>query len=485
MNYTLIPSLEDISTSCIVFGVFTDTKLDEFSQIKDKEHQRLLPFLLNKVNEEGEWVWQAESNGTSLMLIHCGDAKTFDSHHLSKILCEVVSTLIKHRIAKVSLCLPQVSNKTPDWQLTKMILQIDSQCFQITDYKTKKKKIHPLETVEFYCPKGSESAIQSGICIAKGIRLTQHLAELPANHCTPTHLAEQAKNLEKEHINIKTKVLEAKELKEKGLRAILAVGQGSAEPPCLIELFYKGASNEEEAPVILVGKGITFDAGGISLKPAAAMDEMKYDMAGAASVLGTIKACALLKLPINVVGLIAAAENMPSGTALKPGDIISSYSGLTIEIMNTDAEGRLVLADALTYAQHFKPKFVIDIATLTGAMVVALGYVMTGFMTKDDQLASLISQASEESDDKAWRLPLDEAYSEAMESNIADMVNASYDRAAGSITAASFLSKFIENYPWAHLDIAGTAWVSGKNKHATGRPVPLLIQLLKNVANSN
>lgn len=264
--------------------------------------------------------------------------------------------------------------------------------------------------------------------------------------------------------------------------ALLAVAQGSDQPPRLIDIHYQGDKNS--APVILVGKGITFDSGGLSIKPANAMDEMKYDMSGAASVLGVIKACALLKLPINLIGIIASAENLISGSAVKSGDIVTTMSGQTVEIINTDAEGRLVLADALTYAEQYNPDFVIDIATLTGAIIVALGNIATGYMTKDEQLAKSIERAANESQDKVWRMPLDEAYQDALDSPLADMINASFDRTAGSITAACFLSRFTEKYRWAHLDIAGTAWISGKKRNATGRPVPLLIQLLRHVANS-
>lgn len=484
MNYTLIPSLKQISTGCIVIGVFSDQSFDDpFLSLNDKEHQGLLPQLATKLHDLGDWVWQAETSGYSLMLIHCGESKKFQATQFSKVVGEVTQVLLKQKIIKASIYLPQVNDRSLDWQLTKSVLQIDASCYQLLDYKTKKKKINALEIIELCIPEGSEETLRAAVSTAHGVRFAQQLAELPGNCCTPSYLAEQALLLSKEQKNIQTKVLDLDALKKLGLGALLAVAQGSAEAPCLIELNYQGGK-ANDAPVVLVGKGITFDAGGISLKPAAAMDEMKYDMAGAASVLGAIKACSLLNLPLNVVGLIAAAENMPSGTAVKPGDIITSYSGLTVEIMNTDAEGRLVLADALTYAERFKPRFVLDIATLTGAMVVALGYITTGFMTKEDDLANLILEAAKESDDKAWRLPLDEAYGEAMESNLADMVNASADRAAGSITAACFLAHFTGKYPWAHLDIAGTAWISGKNRRATGRPVPLLVQVLRHVAST-
>jgi leucyl aminopeptidase len=241
---------------------------------------------------------------------------------------------------------------------------------------------------------------------------------------------------------------------------------------------YHGHKDKAKAPIVLVGKGVTFDSGGISLKPPAGMEEMKYDMAGAARVLGTLKACALLKLPVNVVGLIPTTENMPSGKATKPGDIVTSMSGQTVEIVNTDAEGRLILSDALTYAERFKPEFVIDIATLTGAIIIALGHETTGLFTTDDKLAETILTAAEEAEDAAWRLPLLDIYQDAIDSPIADMANSTADRSAGSVTAACFLSRYTKKYRWAHLDIAGTAWVSGKKRNATGRPVPLLLQIL-------
>ena len=306
---------------------------------------------------------------------------------------------------------------------------------------------------------------------------------MPANICTPTYLGEQAHELAKRHAQVKTKVFDEDDIRALGMGTFLAVTKGSQEPPRFIEIQYHGAPSTQ-APIVLVGKGITFDSGGLSLKPADAMPEMKYDMAGAASLIGTINACALLKLPINVVALLACAENMPSGTAVKPGDIVTSMSGQTVEIINTDAEGRLVLADALTYAERFKPEFVVDLATLTGAVIVALGSVHTGMMTNDDALAELILAASKESLDKVWRLPLDKDYQSALDSPLADMLNANFDRTAGSITAACFLSRFATSFRWAHLDIAGTAWVSGKKRNATGRPVPLLIELLCHVARS-
>ena len=364
-----------------------------------------------------------------------------------------------------------------------MLLNMDAQRYQLLAFKTQKNTPHNIQSIEFFMPGANPTTIQSAKAIAEGIDFTRTLANYPANICTPTYLALQATELAHQMPKIDVKILDREQMQALGMGALLAVAQGSHEPPQLIELQYHGAGNDS-APVILIGKGITFDSGGISIKPADGMNEMKYDMAGAASVLGTLKACARLNLPINVVGLLACAENMPGGGAVKPGDIITSMSGLTVEIINTDAEGRLVLADALTYAERFNPRLVIDMATLTGAVIIALGHYATGVMTNDEELAELILNASRESEDPAWRLPLHEAYQEALDSPIADMINSTFDRSAGSITAGCFLSRFTKKFRWAHLDIAGTAWVSGKNRNATGRPVALLVQLLRDLAHA-
>jgi len=309
--------------------------------------------------------------------------------------------------------------------------------------------------------------------------LTKDLGNLASNICTPTYLAKQAKDLAKAH-KLKATVLDEKDMEKLGMGSLLAVARGSEQPAKLIVLEYQGLAKKDN-PVVLVGKGVTFDTGGISLKPAAEMDEMKFDMSGAASVLGTMLATAELKLPINLIGIIPATENMPSGKATKPGDVVTSMSGQTIEILNTDAEGRLILCDALTYAERYNPKLVIDIATLTGACVIALGNFTTGLLSNDEQLAQELLAAGEQAADKAWQLPLGDDYQELLKSNFADIANIG-GRAAGTITAACFLSRFTKKYRWAHLDIAGTAWKSGKDKGSTGRPVPLLMQFLINQA---
>ena len=323
--------------------------------------------------------------------------------------------------------------------------------------------------------KADAKSLQQGLArgqgIAAGVTLARECANRPGNHCTPTFLAQQAQQLAKEH-GLKVEVLDRKAVEKLGMGAFLAVAQGSEQPLRFIVLRYDGAG-KTQAPIVLVGKGITFDTGGISIKPSAEMDEMKFDMGGAASVLGTFRAIAELKPRVNVVGLIPACENMPDGRAVKPGDVVTSMSGQTIEILNTDAEGRLILCDALTYAERFKPAAVIDVATLTGACVIALGNHRSGLFSADDELAEALSASGQQALDPCWRMPLDEEYEEALKSNFADMGNVG-GRAGGAITAAMFLRKFTSKYRWAHLDIAGTAWKGGAAKGATGRPVPLL-----------
>ena len=318
-------------------------------------------------------------------------------------------------------------------------------------------------------------AFERSVAVATGVEFAREWGNRPANHATPTLLADAAKALA-DHPGIQCKIMGPADVAKLGMGAFLAVAQGAREPLRLIELRYNGAA-KTQAPVVLVGKGITFDTGGISMKPAAEMDEMKYDMCGAASVLGVFRALAELQPSINVVGLIPACENMPDGNAIKPGDVVTSMSGQTIEILNTDAEGRLVLCDVLTYAARFKPAVLVDIATLTGACVIALGGVRSGLFSSDDALASALLDAGDTAQDLCWRLPLDEDYAEGLKSNFADVANVA-GRPGGSITAAKFLQRFVGEFPWAHLDIAGTAWKSGAAKGATGRPVGLLVQYL-------
>jgi leucyl aminopeptidase len=332
----------------------------------------------------------------------------------------------------------------------------------------------PLENIAIQSTYNDAHELLQGRSIASGMRLTRHLGDLPPNICTPTYLAQTAQELANE-FNLDCEVLEEADMRKLGMGSLLSVSKGSIEAPKLISLSYRGDGDSK--PIVLVGKGVTFDSGGISLKPGAGMDEMKYDMCGAASVLGAMRAIAEIKPKINLTIVVPAVENMPAHNASKPGDVVTSMSGQTIEILNTDAEGRLILCDALTYVEKFNPEVVIDAATLTGAVIVALGKHHCGLMANDQELADDLLTAGKVSLDSAWQLPLDDEYDELLKSNFADMGNIG-GREAGTVTAACFLARYTKKYRWAHLDIAGTAWVSGAKKGATGRPVPLLTQYI-------
>ena len=330
-------------------------------------------------------------------------------------------------------------------------------------------------SITLFCQRSEAKAVQQGVrqgsAVAAGVTMAREFGNRPGNVCTPTWLGQQAKKIGKQ-FDLDVDVLDRKDIEKLGMGSFLAVAQGSEEPPRFIVARYDGAA-KSKAPVVLVGKGITFDTGGISLKPGAEMDEMKFDMCGAASVLGTLAAVASLKAKVNLVVLVPTCDNMPSGRAVKPGDVVTSMSGQTIEILNTDAEGRLILCDALTYAERFDPAVVVDVATLTGACVVALGHHHSGLFSADDAVAAQMMAASQTALDPCWRMPLDEEYDEGLKSNFADMANVG-GRPGGAITAAMFLRRYTAKYPWAHLDIAGTAWKSGASTGATGRPVGLL-----------
>jgi leucyl aminopeptidase len=370
-----------------------------------------------------------------------------------------------------------VKGRDAEWQARQFALAARETVFRSDELKSKKEDSNgPTRAVLLHATGDSaERGLKQGTAIANGMALTKRLGNLPPNICTPSFLADEARKLAKQW-KLGVEVLETKQLEALKMGSFLSVARGSAQPPRLIVLKHQGGG--KSAPVVLVGKGITFDSGGISIKPGAAMDEMKFDMCGAASVIGTMRTVAELKLKLNVIGVVATCENMPSGTASRPGDIVTSMSGQTIEILNTDAEGRLILCDALTYVERFKPAAVVDIATLTGACVIALGNVNSGLFANNDELAEELLGASRSAGDAAWHMPLGDEYQEQLKTNFADMANIGTPSNAGAITAACFLSRFTKAYPWAHIDIAGTAWKSGAAKGATGRPVPLLSQFL-------
>ncbi|WP_375171593.1 leucyl aminopeptidase [Marinobacter sp.] len=356
---------------------------------------------------------------------------------------------------------------------------LEEHLYTFTEFKSEKPPARKLNKVVVAASAGTKAlkdAFNLGLATGRGMNFTRDLGNTPPNICHPEWLAQRAKKLAKDHDCIKTEVLDEKQMEKMGMNTILAVGKGSTQPPRLIVMEYRGGKAKDK-PHVLVGKGITFDTGGISLKPGAGMDEMKYDMGGSAGVFGAMQVLAETKPKINVVAVIAAAENMPDGGACRPGDIVTTLSGQTVEILNTDAEGRLVLCDALTYVKKFDPAAVIDMATLTGACIIALGHHASGLLANNDELANELLAAGERADDRAWRLPLWDDYQSQLDSNFADMQNIG-DRSAGTITAACFLSRFTKEYRWAHLDIAGTAWHSGKAKGASGRPVPLLVDYL-------
>ncbi len=384
---------------------------------------------------------------------------------------------------EATIALQDVQVKERDaYARTRMLVEVlaDGE-YVFEQFKSKKSDAPALGKITILTEKAVQAEVElatrHAAAIAAGMSFARDLGNLPPNICHPTYVAEQAKQLAKRFKGLKVEVLDEKKLRELGAGSFLAVSQGSDQPGCIVVMQYNGGKKGEQ-PYALVGKGITFDTGGISLKPGQGMDEMKYDMCGAASVLGTFRAALELQLPINLVGLLACAENMPSGNATRPGDIVTTMSGQTVEILNTDAEGRLVLCDTLTYAERFKPRAVIDIATLTGACIVALGSNTSGLLGNNDELLQQVLGAGQKADDRAWQLPLFDEYQEQLDSPFADIANIGGPK-AGTITAACFLSRFTKAYPWAHLDVAGTAWISGgKEKGATGRPVPLLTQYL-------
>ncbi|MCJ7800149.1 MAG: leucyl aminopeptidase [Polaromonas sp.] len=408
---------------------------------------------------------------TRVLLVGAGDGSP---KHVRTAVTAALGALKASNVQRVVLCLSTLNSEQ---SVVRAAVVACSDA--IYTYTATKSKASPakLQRVVIGVSRlaDAQAGFEKGVALAKGMDFAKEWGNRPANHATPTMLAGAATTLAK-FPNVKVEILGPKEVAKLGMGSFMAVAQGSDEPLRFIVLHYEGAS-KTVAPVVLVGKGITFDSGGISIKPAAEMDEMKFDMCGATSVLGTFRALAELQPALNVVGLIPASENMTGGSAVKPGDVVTSMSGQTIEILNTDAEGRLVLCDALTYAERIKPKAVIDIATLTGACVVALGSVRSALFSTDESLAQALTEAGESSLDLCWRMPLDEEYAEGLKTNFADVANIA-GRAAGVVTAAKFLQRFASRFPWAHLDIAGTAWKGGAAKGATGRPVPLLLEYL-------
>ncbi|WNO60135.1 leucyl aminopeptidase [Rheinheimera sp. MMS21-TC3] len=489
-------SPEKQRSACIVVGVYEPRRLSAVAEQLDKISDGYLSNLLRRGDLEGK-------SGQMLLLHHvpnilservllvgCGKERELDERQYKQIIAKAISTLNETGSMEAVCFLSELHVKGRDtyWKVRQAVETTLDSLYVFDQLKSKKDETRrPLRKMVFNVPTRrdlpiGEKAVEHGLAIATGSKLTKDVGNMPPNICTPQYLAEQAQALCQLSNKVSVEILGPEELDKLGMHSYLAVGRGSVNGPRMSVINYRGADNDS-APVVLVGKGLTFDSGGISIKPGEAMDEMKYDMCGAASVLGTMRAVLELQLPINLIVVLAAAENMPDANAYRPGDILTTMSGQTVEVLNTDAEGRLVLCDALTYVERFDPELVIDVATLTGACVVALGKHATGLLSNHNPLAHEILNASDQSGDRAWRLPLWDDYQDQLESPFADFSNLG-GRAAGTITAACFLSRFTRKYNWAHLDIAGTAWRSGgKDKGATGRPVPMLTQFLINRAN--
>lgn len=484
-----VTSPDKLRGGCVVVGVFESKKLTDAAKELDSLSEGYIKDIISQGDLDGKagtTLLLHKVPGTQckrILLLGLGKEQEFkDSVYISaaQSAFRALHAIGVTDCALFMADLPVVERDSA-WkvtQLAKLAVESNYRFDQLKSNPEENKK--PLRKITI-CLRNrddlvdGEAAMSCGAAVAHGMSLTKDLGNLAPNICTPTYLADRAKELAKTY-KLKLTVLDRKDMEKEKMGALLSVARGSHQPPKLIVLEYQGQGKKEK-PVVLVGKGVTFDTGGISLKPAAEMDEMKFDMSGAASVLGTMKAVAEMSLPINVVAIVPATENMPGGSATKPGDVVTSMSGQTIEVLNTDAEGRLILCDALTYAQRYDPKCVIDVATLTGACVIALGNIATGLLSNDEALAQALIKAGTRSADRVWQLPLWDDYQELLKSNFADMANIG-GRAGGTITAACFLSRYAKRYQWAHLDIAGTAWKSGKEKGSTGRPVPLLTQFL-------
>lgn len=491
MKFQVITSTPEATTSdCLVVGITPDgltTEAKRLDRVCKGKIRHAVKFGDIR-GKTGESLYLYGLDGikcSRVLLLGCGQTSKLDGKVWIKIIKTAYSSLNRGGSHNAAFFLNsiKIKGKKEDWMLREAAKTLVNATYRRGEMKShRKKQGHPLTTVKFAASgpvPACRQALAKGKAVGEGMLLARRLGDLPANVCTPGYLASQARKLARSSQNLSVKVLNEPQMEKLGMGSLLSVSAGSVEPARMIVLEYKGGKKSEK-PVALVGKGVTFDSGGISIKPGAAMDEMKYDMCGAASVLGTFLAITAMKLPINVIGVIPTTENMPSGKATKPGDIVTSMSGKTIEILNTDAEGRLILCDALTYAQKYSPDVIIDIATLTGAVIVALGRHTHGLMGNDEKLIKEILEAGKDAQDAAWQLPLGEEYQRQLDSNFADMANIG-GRGAGTITAACFLSRFTEDACWAHLDIAGTAWHSGgKSKGATGRPVPLLTQFLMN-----
>jgi leucyl aminopeptidase len=482
--------LATLNVDCLVLGVFEEGELADEAQSVDTAVGGRLKKLLSRGDfsgRTGETLLLTEFTGisaTRVLLTGLGAKKNFGRKPWRRAIAASITALSRTRIASAAFAVERPAAKElDDYYFGRAIAEIaGNTLYRVNDLKTAKKPKPPALQKILAGPvkKGgaedAERGLEHGQAVSAAQSLQRDLANLPGNVCTPTYLADQARALGKQYNSLKVQVLDETAIKKEKMGCLLAVSQGSDQPPRFIVLDYRGSKSDTDT-VVLVGKGVTFDTGGISLKDPPAMDEMKFDMSGAAAVLACMSLVARLRLPLRVVGLVASVENMPSGNAVKPGDIATSAAGLTVEILNTDAEGRLILCDALHYSRRFSPSAVVDIATLTGACVVALGHHHSGALGNDDDLVRELVDAGVRADDRAWQMPLTDEYAEQLKSNFADFANVG-GRDGGAITAAAFLGKFTQGLKWAHLDVAGTAYQGGASKGSTGRPTPLLADFL-------
>jgi leucyl aminopeptidase len=490
MNFSISSEVPELKKGrCLLMGVFRDVAVPNDNPCLPKKAKQLLNTAASEAGFNGDVgksiaVHSApETQGCLIILFGLGRQDEVSKKSYIAAVKHAIDSIQDIRSKEIHCILPKLNipNAREGWKIRQLALLLKLKSYRFEMGKNVQSKTYPAHNKKLVLWVANQAAreearnINVGDAIGEGCNLARDLGNLPPNVCTPTYLADTAIDIGRK-FKFRTRVFTEGQLKNLGMDALLAVSKGSAQPARFIEMIYTGTSKNKR-PIILIGKGVTFDSGGISIKPSSGMDEMKYDMSGAGSVLGTLLTISKLKLPVNVVGLIPAVENMPGGKATRPGDIVRTKSGQTVEILNTDAEGRLILCDALTYAEKFNPSAVIDIATLTGACVVALGKIATGLFSNSDELAAELSDAGENSWDKVWRMPVWDEYQQQLKSNFADMANIG-GREAGSVTAACFLSRFATKFPWAHLDIAGTAWNSGANKGSTGRPVPLLCDFI-------
>jgi len=473
---------------CVVVGVYEPKKLSTAAAAIDQASNGYIASILKRGDMKGKLgstLMLYSVPGTAcqrVLLVGLGKERELHEKEYRQILRAAAKAIVSSAVGNALSFLADVpvGKRSITWRVAQLVEVTLDAAYRFDHLKSKPSDPFTFASMIINVANKAdvapgEAGLKQGLAVAAGMQLAKDLGNTPPNICTPSYLAEQAGELAQGY-GFQLEVLEREDMEKLNMGALLGVAKGSRQPPKLIVLQHNKGPHGQK-PIVLVGKGITFDAGGISIKPAADMDEMKYDMCGAASVLGTFKAIGELGLALNVVGVIPTCENLPDGNAVKPGDVLTSMSGQTIEVLNTDAEGRLILCDALTYAERFQPAAMVDIATLTGACVIALGHHASGLFSNSDNLARELLKAGDDTFDRAWRMPLWEDYQEQLSSNFADMANIG-GRAAGSVTAACFLSRFAKDIDWAHLDIAGTAWKSGKEKGSTGRPVPLLTQFL-------